>query len=79
MKRAKQMENLIERANNYLRLNHINTQDDGVFLVITNSLLQDGLYKGFNWYKVDYFEHNGQTYPIYKTCPEEEGEFIQIY
>ena len=53
MRRTKQIESLIAEVNDYLRLNHIKETSDIVFLVITNNLIHQGLYHGFNLYNVD--------------------------
>lgn len=45
------MENLITDVNQYLRNNKVKNQGDACFLVVTHSLLQQGLYRGFNYYK----------------------------
>lgn len=53
MKRANQTTAIIDRVNEYLRLNHIKTENDPVFSVITSALLQAKTYKGYNLYTVD--------------------------
>lgn len=80
MKRTKQIEVLIDDVNYYLRANKITDQYDAVASVVMNSLLQQKLYKGFNWFKNrPYTNVLGQTELIVVVCTEEEAEFIQIY
>ena len=51
MKRTKQMQNFINQVNDYLRKNRIKNEGNDVFLITTHNLLQQNLYKGFNYYK----------------------------
>lgn len=80
MKRTKQIEVLIDDVNYYLRANKIKDQYDATASVVMNSLLQQKLYKGFNWFKnMSYTLKTGETTTLAVVCTEEEAEFIQIY
>jgi hypothetical protein len=68
MKRTKQIESLISEVNDYLKLNHIKETSDPVFLVVTNNLIHQKLYHGFNLYN-----SNG-----YLSCGR-DTDYIQIY
>lgn len=68
MKRTKQMESLIAEVNDYLRLNHIKETSNPVFLVVTNNLIHQKLYRGFNLYNSD-----GRL-----SCGR-DTDYIQIY
>lgn len=79
-KRSKQIQNLIDDVNMYLRNNCIKDQYDATASVIMQSLISQKLYEGFNWFKdKSYTDVIGQTTIISVVCPEEEAEYIQIY
>ncbi len=50
MKRTQQTQKIIDHINEYLRLNHVNNEYDLVFAVITDALLKEKIYNGFNYY-----------------------------
>lgn len=68
MKRTKQIENLIAEVNDYLKLNHIKETSNPVFLVVTNNLIHQKLYHGYNLYNVNGCLSGGRN-----------ADYIQIY
>lgn len=55
MKRSKQAQKIIDSVNYYLRVNHIKSESDNVFLVFSYALIQAGIYNGYNWFTDDDF------------------------
>lgn len=51
MRRTKQIQNLVDEVNCYLRRNKIKDESDPAFLVTMHSLLEQKIYHGFNYYK----------------------------
>ena len=51
MKRAKQLQQVVDITNNYLRNNGIKDESDPAFLIVMHSLLQTNTYHGFNYFK----------------------------
>lgn len=68
MKRAKQTETMINVTNEYLKNNHVKTESDPVFIVMTHALIEAGIYRGFNYYKADGVLSGGV-----------DTDYIQIY
>ena len=62
------MQLLIDEVNSYLKLNHIKETSNPVFLVVTNNLIHQKLYNGFNLYNSD-----GRL-----SCGR-DTDYIQIY
>lgn len=53
MKRTKQTQKIVNAINEYLRNNHIKSQGDPVFVVITHALINANAYQGFNYFTAD--------------------------
>lgn len=53
MKRTKQTQAIVDSVNEYLRNNHIKSQGDPVFVVITHALIEANCYQGFNFFTAD--------------------------
>lgn len=75
MRRTKQMQNMIDMVNTYLRRNGIKDEGNDLFLVVTHNLLQQGLYRGFNYYKDK--EIGGDIYPVLAGS-DVNFEYLQI-
>lgn len=53
MKRTKQTQTIVDNVNEYLRNNHVKSQGDPVFVVITHALIKANCYQGFNFFTAD--------------------------
>lgn len=53
MKRTKQTQTIVNSVNEYLRNNHIKTQGDPVFVVMSHALIEAKCYQGFNYFTAD--------------------------
>lgn len=51
MKRTKQLQQVVDTTNYYLRRNGIKDEADPAFHIVMCSLLQTKTYKGFNYFK----------------------------
>ena len=61
MKRAKQTQIIVDNVNSYLRNNHIKTQGDPVFVVMSHALINANVYQGFNYFTADGFLSGGDN------------------
>ena len=86
-KRTKQVEKMVVIFNNYLKANKVIDMSDAAFSVFTHSLLELGIYKGFNYYyEKDYTDIMGNKSKIEVLCGtgdeeklKEMGGYIQVY
>ena len=76
MRRCKQLNQLVEHANLYLRKNKIKNEDDPVFQVVMWSLLEQHLYRGFNYYKL--MTIGEDEIPVLAGSST-DFEFLQLY
>lgn len=82
--RTKQMQSLIDDANYYLKATNTTDKGNDLFLCITNNLIRQDLYKGFNYYKRNYLEQfdpitgKDEIITIDVTCTESDAQFLQI-
>ena len=53
MKRTKQTQTIVNNVNKYLRNNHIKSQGDPVFVVMSHALIEAKCYQGFNYFTTD--------------------------
>lgn len=53
MKRAKQTQTIVDNVNSYLRNNHIKSQGNPVFVVMSHALINANVYQGFNYFTAD--------------------------
>lgn len=53
MKRTKQTQIIVDNVNHYLRHNHIKSQGDPVFVVMSHALIEAKCYQGFNYFTAD--------------------------
>lgn len=53
MKRTKQTQVIMNNVNNYLRNNHVKSQGDPVFVVMSHALINANIYQGFNYFTAD--------------------------
>ena len=53
MRRAKQVEIMVQEANEYLKRNHVADNRDPVFHIVQDMLLKARVYEGFNFYTAD--------------------------
>ena len=53
MKRTKQTQIIVDNINHYLRHNHIKSQGDPVFVVMSHALIEAKCYQGFNYFTAD--------------------------
>lgn len=53
MKRTKQTQTIVDSVNEYLRHNHIKSQGDPVFVVMSHALIEAKCYQGFNYFTAD--------------------------
>lgn len=72
-RRGKQLMDMLKSVNTYLRCNNIKDEGDPVFLVVTHSLLQQGVYYGYNLCSVKTIGSMECVVPDGK-----EGQFLQI-
>ena len=78
MKRSKQLQNMINQVNDYLRSNRVKEEGNDVFLIITHNLLQQGLYQGFNYFKDA--KIGDMVIPVLAgTSDPDKFEYLQIY
>ena len=68
MKRAKQVDKMVQQVNYYLKKNEIKNQWCDTVQVFMTSLMAADVYKGFNFYKKDG-----------SLTTENECDYIQIY
>lgn len=61
MKRAKQTQIIVDNVNHYLRHNHIKSQGDPVFVVMSHALIEAKCYQGFNYFTADGFLFSGDN------------------
>ena len=75
-KRTKQVEEMVQRANNIFKAYHIkDPYGDSLFRFMDDFLLDMRMYKGYNFYKID---ENGKLYLAGSSNPE-EYDCIQLY
>lgn len=83
-KRSNQMQSLIIEADSYFRANNITNQDDSLFLILTNNLIHQDMYRGFCWQHkvpVTYFNSSTgveETTYLWRCCNEDEAECLCI-
>lgn len=53
MRRTKQAQAIVDSVNEYLRNNHVKSQSDPVFVVMSNALIHANAYQGFNYFTTD--------------------------
>lgn len=53
MKRTKQTQAIVDSVNEYLRNNHVKSQGDPVFVVMSHALIKAKCYQGFNFFTAD--------------------------
>lgn len=53
MRRTKQVQEMVNTANNYLRVNHIKDEKNEFVCVFQSCLLHAGTYQGYNAYTAD--------------------------
>lgn len=61
MKRTKQTQAIVDSVNEYLRNNHIKSQGNPVFIVMSNALINANVYQGFNYFTADGFLSGGDN------------------
>ena len=61
MKRAKQTQIIVDNINSYLRNNHIKSQGDPVFVVMSHALINANVYQGFNYFTAEGFLSGGDN------------------
>ena len=61
MKRTKQTQIIVDNVNSYLRHNHVKSQSDPVFVVMSHALINGNVYQGFNYYTVNGKLSGGQN------------------
>lgn len=79
MKRAKQMDVLISDINSYLKNNRIKSEANPAFLVVQHSLLQQGLYRGFNYFKDKKLADGHIISVLAGTDDPEKFDYLQLY
>lgn len=70
MKMTKQVKTMVSFVNNYMRANHIKTQDNHLFNDMQALLLEAGCYHGFN-----YFTEDGRL----SGGPNENFDHLELY
>lgn len=78
-RRAKQMEILIDDINMYLRRNYIKAESNPAFLIVQHSLLEQGLYRGFNYFKDKKLEDGTIISVLAGSSDPSEFDYIQLY
>jgi len=82
--RTKQIEKLISDVNYYLKAHNVTDESNDLFLCVTNSLIIQDIYKGFNYYTRHFIEGfnpltgKDELFPIDVTCTKQECQFLQI-
>ena len=61
MKRTKQTQIIVDNVNHYLRNNHIKSQGDPVFVIMSHALINANVYQGFNYFTADGKLSGGQN------------------
>jgi len=79
MKRAKQLEYLIDDVNIYLKNNGIKNEANPVFLIVQHNLIQQGLYKGFNYFKRKEFDDGTVLSVLAGTSDPDKFDYLQLY
>ena len=75
-KRTKQVEELVERANNIFKFERVkDPYNNSLFMFLSDFLLDKRMYQGYNFYKID---DNGKLYLAGSAKPE-EYDCIQLY
>ena len=75
-KRTKQVEEMVKRANSIFKEQGIkDPHGDSLFRFMDSFLLDMGMYKGYNFYKID---ENGNLYLAGSANPK-EFDCIQLY
>lgn len=75
-KRTKQVEELVNRANNILKFERVkDPYNDSLFMFLSDFLLDKRMYQGYNFYKID---ENDRLY-LAGSCNPEKYDCIQFY
>lgn len=61
MKRAKQTQVIVYSVNEYLRNNHVKSQGDPVFVVMSHALINANVYQGFDYFTAEGFLFSGDN------------------
>lgn len=61
MKRTKQTQAIVDSVNEYLRNNHIKSQGNPVFVVMSHALINANVYQGFNYFTTEGFLSGGDN------------------
>lgn len=71
MKRTKQTQTIVNSVNEYLRNNHVKSQGDPVFVVMSHALIEAKCYQGFNYFTADGKLFSGEN--------EKEFDHLEFY
>ena len=75
-KRTKQVEELVNRANNILKFERVkDPYNDSLFMFLSDFLLDKRMYQGYNFYKID---ENGKFHLAGSSDPD-KYDCIQFY
>lgn len=61
MKRTKQTQTIVDSVNEYLRNNHVKSQGNSVFVVMSHALINANVYRGFNYFTAKGFLSGGDN------------------
>ena len=79
MRRAKQMDVLVQDVNRYLKNNRIKDEANPAFHIVSHSLLFQGLYRGFNYYKDKTLEDGTTISVLAGTSDPDKYDYLQLY
>ena len=79
-KRTKKMQTLVDEANKYFRDHQVKDNNSSdLFWFVTNKLLANKMYHGYNFHNLKYKEDGTEYYPLAGTADPEKYDFIQIW
>lgn len=61
MKRAKQTQVIVDSVNEYLRNNHVKSQGNPVFVIMSHALINANVYQGYNYFTAEGYLSGGNN------------------
>ena len=79
-KRTKKMQNLVDEANKYFRDHNMkDSHSSDLFWFVTNKLLANNMYHGYNFHILKFKNDGTEYYPLAGTADPNHYDFIQIW
>ena len=61
MRRTKQAQAIVDSVNEYLRNNHVKSQGDPVFVIMSHALINANVYQGYNYFTAEDYLSGGNN------------------